>query len=113
MLSSVSGFAARIYVKQNATGANTGTSWTNAYTSLEWAFAFAMSGDEIWVAKGTYYTSETNDPNNNYALGNGVKLYGNFAGNETNINQRVDLIPNASGANRTNETILSGDIGVA
>ncbi|AEA45197.1 hypothetical protein [Fluviicola taffensis] len=112
IISCANSFAARIYVKQNAIGANNGTSWTNAYTSLEWALAFAASGDEIWVASGTYYTSDMNDPNNSFVLGDNVKLYGNFAGTETNINQRVDLTPATSGANRTNETILSGDIGV-
>lgn len=69
-----------------------------------------MSGDEIWVAKGTYYTSSTGDQSSSFVLNNGVKIYGNFYGNETNINQRIDLIPNALGSNRTNETILSGDI---
>ncbi|MDD3877384.1 MAG: T9SS type A sorting domain-containing protein [Bacteroidales bacterium] len=104
--------AAIIYVNHSATGMNNGTSWANAYTDLETAMLFAMSGDEIWVAKGTYFTSLSNDRNSSFVLNNGVKLYGNFLGNETNINQRVDLIPDASGSNRTNETILSGDIGV-
>ena len=109
----VSAQSATIYVNKTATGANNGTSWANAYTNLETAVIFAMPTDEIWVAKGTYYTSTTNDRSSSFALGNGVKLYGNFFGNETNINQRVGLIPNASGTNRINETILNGDIGVA
>ncbi|MGH1339564.1 MAG: choice-of-anchor Q domain-containing protein, partial [Aureispira sp.] len=112
LLSSISSFAKTIYVDLNATGANNGTSWTNAYTNIEWAFAFAVSGDDIWLAKGTYYTSTMNDPNNTFALVNGVNLYGNFVGTETNINQRVGLIPDSTGIDRINETILSGDIGV-
>lgn len=104
--------AAIIYVNVSATGSNNGTSWANAYTNLETTLLYAMSGDEIWVAKGTYYTSSTNDRSSSFVLNNGVKIYGNFYGNETNINQRTGLIPNASGSNRTNETILSGDIGV-
>ena len=31
--------AAIIYVNKNATGANNGSSWTNAYTTIEAAFA--------------------------------------------------------------------------
>ena len=68
---------------------------------------------EVITAKGTYYTSSTNDRSSSFALGNGVKLYGNFAGTETDINQRVGLIPDAAGTDRVNETILNGDIGVA
>jgi trimeric autotransporter adhesin len=105
--------AAIIYVKHDATGLNNGTSWANAYTDLEMALLFAMSGDEVWVARGTYYTSNSNDRTSSFVLNNGVKLYGNFFGNETSISQRVDLIPDASGSDRTNETMLSGDIGIS
>ena len=96
-----------IYVKYNASGLNTGASWTDAYTSLQSALANAASGDEIWVAAGTYNPSSyydranTDARNKHFRLINGVKLYGGFAGTESAVSQRV--------AN-TNETILSGDL---
>jgi hypothetical protein len=48
----------RAYVNVNATGANNGTSWSNAFTKLQDALAAANTCaniTQIWVAKGTYY----------------------------------------------------------
>ena len=92
------------YVKWNANGANNGTSWTNAYTNLQSALAASSSGDEIWVAAGTYKPIAGTDRTISFALKNGVALYGGFAGTETLRTQRNPV---------TNVTVLSGDIGVA
>jgi predicted outer membrane repeat protein len=91
------------YVKWNATGANNGTSWANAYKDLQSALAAAASGDEIWVAAGTYKPTSTNDRTLSFALKNGVALYGGFAGTETARSQR-----NVAAY----LTVLSGEIGL-
>jgi hypothetical protein len=36
-----------------------GSSWTLAYTDVQDALAIAVSGDEIWVAKGVYTPTGT------------------------------------------------------
>lgn len=90
-----------IYVAEGATGAHDGSSWTDAYTDLQVALAQSKAGDQIWVAKGTYYPSLT-DVSVSFSLVDGTDLYGGFAGTETSIDQR-DL--------EANTTILSGEIG--
>ncbi|NCQ70563.1 MAG: cadherin [Microcystis aeruginosa W13-15] len=92
-----------IYVNAAATGGNSGTSWTNAFTDLQAALnAAPLLGDEIWVAAGTYKPTTTTDRTATFTLKNQVKVYGGFAGTETTLEQR----------NITNNvTTLSGDIG--
>jgi predicted outer membrane repeat protein len=94
---------AQIYVNHAATGANNGTSWANAYTDLKLAIDNTTSG-EIWVAQGTYYPTSGSDRTISFALKNNVEIYGGFVGGETARTQR-DY--------ENNETIMSGDIGVA
>ena len=90
------------YVDGAADGSNLGTSWINAFTSLQSALGAAHSGDQIWVAEGTYRPTSGTDRTISFALGNGVDVYGGFAGTETTLSQR-----NVG----QNVTILSGDIG--
>ncbi len=100
-----------LYVDASASGSNNGTNWTNAYTSFQSALDGAVSGDQIWVAKGTY------NPSYDYGLGggsryyhfrmiNGVAIYGGFTGTESAVSERTNY-----GFGEANETILSGDIG--
>jgi hypothetical protein len=93
-----------IYVKANATGANNGSSWTDAFTSLQSGLAAAGSGDEIWVASATYKPTATTDRTIAFALKNNVGVYGGFVGNETMRSQRDPV---------AHVTTLSGDIGTA
>jgi len=97
-----------IFVDYSSTGTNTGASWTNAYTSLQSAVANAVSGDEVWVAAGTYIPSaypvgrtSTDIREYSFYLESGVEYYGGFAGTETLRSQR-DYANNA--------TVLSGNI---
>ena len=63
-----------LYVKSTATGANNGSSWVNAFTSLDNALAAAVNGSQIWVAQGTYKPS-TPAPNHSFSMPAGVSLY--------------------------------------
>ncbi len=92
-----------IYVDDDASGPTfDGSSWEHAYQDLQAALTEAESGDEIWVAEGTYEpgTAQTDS----FVLKNGVGIYGGFAGTETKYAQRDtrDYVSNV--------TILSGDI---
>jgi subtilisin-like proprotein convertase family protein len=102
------------YVNKDATGANNGTSWTDAFTDpSEVVLSPNVSdGDTVWVAAGTYYPvfDENADPTpsdlrtKEFALIDlDLNIYGGFNGTETQLSQR-------NWAN--NPTILSGDIGV-
>jgi predicted outer membrane repeat protein len=87
------------YVNINATGTNTGNTWTNAYTSLQLAIADTCT--EIWVAAGIY-KPHASDRTVSFVLeSNGVEIYGGFAGTETLRSER-DFVGNV--------TILSGDL---
>lgn len=103
------------YVKFDATGANNGTSWDNAYTDLQSALAVASIGNKIYVAKGTYKPSLEVDVDGSggsdvrevtFQIPVGVEVYGGFAGNEASIDQSVLDARDFT----TNETILSGDL---
>jgi hypothetical protein len=50
------------YVLSSATGANNGTSWTNAYTSVATAESNATRGDTICVGDGNYGSVAFNTP---------------------------------------------------
>lgn len=95
----------RLYVNDNAAGANTGLSWTDAFNSLQEALTVAKASagqiTEIWVAGGVYTPGAARS--SSFKLVDGVKTYGGFVGNETNLNQRVLSLGNQS--------YLSGEIG--
>jgi hypothetical protein len=99
--STAASFATVLCVKPTPSG--TGC-WATAFSDVQLALAAAGSGDEIWVAAGTYKPTATADRSISFAMKGGVGIYGGFVGTET---QRSDRDPVA------NVTILSGDIGGA
>lgn len=99
----------RVYVTENGSGSQNGHGWNNAYvgTQLQSAINYVSiaGGGELWVAKGTYMRTSSNDRQLRFMIYSDVELYGGFAGNETQLSQRT-----AFGLNQANQTILSGDI---
>lgn len=72
----------RLYVDIDATGANLGTDWANALFNIGEALDVAvdLGVTEVWVAGGVY--EET------LSMFDELKLYGGFAGTETDLLQR-------------------------
>lgn len=73
----------RLYVDDDAPANGDGLSWATAFQDLHTALDAAMTGAEIWVAEGNY--TSLGGP---FRLASGVALYGGFAGDETNLDQR-------------------------
>ena len=92
------------YVKLNGTG--DGSSWANAAGDIQTMVDASESGEHVWIASGTYLLSAT------LQMKEGVNVYGGFAGNESNINQRAKSDLNENGIVEawefTNATILDG-----
>jgi hypothetical protein len=65
-----------IYVDAEAMGSATGVNLTNAYTDQLDALAVAVSGDQIWVAEGSY--NPGNDRSDSFNLVPGVAVFGGF-----------------------------------
>ena len=104
----------RIYVNSNAGATGIGSSWEAPLSNLQDAIDMADAGDSIFVAKGTYYPTKkiaeedygslpTTERDQAFILKKDVKIFGGFAGTETELSER-DW--------KTNVTTLSGDLGV-
>jgi len=96
-----------LYVDVDATGANNGSSWADAYNFLQDALTAASRGNEIWVAQGTYRPDQgaeitPGDRTATFQLNSLVTIKGGYAGlGEPDPNERdIDAY----------ETILSGDL---
>jgi uncharacterized repeat protein (TIGR02543 family) len=94
-----------VFVDDNASAGGDGKSWATAHKHLQDALANASSGDEIWVAEGTYKPDQgagktAGDRTVSFNLVNGVGMYGGFTGTETAREPLGD----------GNQTILSGEI---
>ncbi|WP_253524373.1 beta strand repeat-containing protein [Runella salmonicolor] len=96
-----------VYVNgSNTSPGQDGSSWSNAFTSLQAGLsaAAALTGEDIqvWVAAGTYKPGTLRK--DVFEIPSGVRVYGGFAGGESELNQRNW---------RTQKTILSGEIGTS
>ena len=89
--------ASVIYVKPGGTG--TGLSWDSA-KDLAAALSAATTGDELWVATGTYTPGSLRA--DTFTLKDGVTIYGGFAGLVTETLTTRDWA--------TNVVTLSGDL---
>ncbi|MBN1764675.1 MAG: right-handed parallel beta-helix repeat-containing protein [Sedimentisphaerales bacterium] len=94
-----------IYVNSEAMGLNNGISWSDALNELQDALTWSGSGQEIWVAEGSYYPDPCGlaDPRQAcFQLKNGLAIYGGFpgTGNPTWLDRDLNMNP----------TILSGDL---
>lgn len=89
-----------IFVNHSASGSDNGSSWANAFPTIEQAIVAAEANDVIWVAQGTYRPG--NAKNSRYRMKNNVHLFGGFTGVEDRIEQANPF---------ENLTIISGEIG--
>lgn len=99
----------RFFVDSTTSSSGNGNSWGSAFKTLKEALTAANASQntvEIWVTGGTYKPTDDGSTGNQstFLMTNiNTKLYGGFAGSETDPSQR-------SSSNAP--SILSGDIGV-
>ncbi|MCL5281505.1 MAG: hypothetical protein M1376_16530 [Planctomycetes bacterium] len=96
-----------LYVDAHARGANDGSGWANALTSLQDALALAELGAEIRVAQGVYTPDRglgiaRGDREATFRLSSGLTLRGGYAGSDAPDPDACD--PEAY------VTVLSGDL---
>ena len=70
------------YVDKDVSSSGTGTSWGQAFKTIQEAISAASDNDEIWVKQGVYNLSVST------GVGKAVGLFGGFAGGEANRYQR-------------------------
>jgi len=74
-----------IYVDDTATGANNGSSWTDAFNCLQDGLEAVPDGHEIWLAQGTYRPDQgdgvaTGDRAATFQLRGSIVIRGGYAG---------------------------------
>ena len=83
----ISPTVADLYVSPQGDNSN-GLTWQTAFNHPQTAMDIAVTGDMIWVAQGTYYSTTTDPAVPVVAMKPGVEIYGGFVGTETTIGQR-------------------------
>ena len=99
----------RIFVRDHASPAGDGTSWSSPFPTLQDALRSTRLKAEIWVSAGLYQPDWALEgevtPGGRaaaFVLKNGVAIYGGFGGYENSLAQR-----NLTGP----QTVLSGELG--
>ena len=95
-----------------ATGSdsNTGLTWATALQSIPYAIIVAASGDNLWIAGGTYDIPGTST----FTQGDTKSMYGGFSGNETALSARPKSDLDGNGIVEpwefTNATVLTFNV---
>lgn len=91
------------FVNQHVSGGlQDGSSWANAYYSLQEALAKATEGDYIWVARGEYVA----DKNASFFVDNNeIEIYGGFNGTEKSLCER-DFSANPTTLNGAGRSVI-------
>ena len=101
----VSGAACAYYVDGAIAVSGNGTSWSEAFKTIQEAVDAADNGDTIWVKQGTYFVTSTID------VDKSVAIYGGFDGTETQISERNwrSNVTNVDGQNTVRCFRISAD----
>ena len=100
------------YVNASASGAGDGSSWTDAFKSIQVAVDYAEDGDQVWVANGSYFSPEPGDSSVPVLrMKPGVDLYGGFTTSDTRIEDRDVLTTNTrlDGENRAWHVVIGAE----
>ena len=97
----------QIYVDSRAVSTKDGSSWKNAFASLQDALDAAQVGNEIWVAQGVYKPDGgknvlAGDRSATFEIRSGVRVKGGYAGLAQSDPNKRDIA--------VYETVLSGDL---
>jgi len=76
--------AVTFFVSHNGDNSSDGLSWSTAFNSIVEAVGSATSGDQIWVASGTYEAP--------FTIPEGVSIYGGFSAEENDLDERDSSI---------------------
>jgi predicted outer membrane repeat protein len=68
-----------VYVDRQATGADDGSSWNDAFPEVWMALQVAEPYSQIWVAEGNYPTNDYADKHQVFEMVGGVFVFGGFA----------------------------------
>lgn len=91
-----------IRVQAGAGSGGDGSSWANAFDSLQDGLQAATSGQRVWVATGVYRPGDAGTRSASFVIPDGVTLRGGFEGIEERECER-EFDPSF-------ETVLSGDL---
>ena len=95
-----------IYVDVDSYPFHDGTTWQRAFAELQDALDIASSGNEIWVAEGTYKPGTQRG--DSFVLIENTAIYGGFRGYQSETEPGETSVEERNLAR--NKTILSGDI---